>query len=109
MISSNLLVYLSLITLVIVVGLVIAGGETLFDYRCYREDVLRRAAAIGVDPLVLGPVAPGDAIAARDVAPTRLQPASHDVGAAARAGREEMPVVPDRLAQRPQMAAYPAQ
>lgn len=38
------------------VRLVIAGGETLFDYRDYRETVFRRAAELQVDPSVLGPV-----------------------------------------------------
>lgn len=36
--------------------LVIAGGETLFDYREYRASWEARAAALGVEPLVLGPV-----------------------------------------------------
>ncbi|MEV6282270.1 MSMEG_0565 family glycosyltransferase [Kribbella sp. NPDC051770] len=36
--------------------LVIAGGETLFDYRPYREAWDRRAAELGVTPVVLGPV-----------------------------------------------------
>ncbi len=36
--------------------LVIAGGETLFDYRDYRREVLARAAALGVEPILLGPV-----------------------------------------------------
>jgi glycosyltransferase-like protein len=36
--------------------LVIAGGETLFDYRPYRESVFARASSLGVDPVVLGPV-----------------------------------------------------
>jgi glycosyltransferase-like protein len=39
------------------VRLVIAGGETLFDYRDYRERWERRAAELGVDPVVLGPLA----------------------------------------------------
>ena len=38
-------------------ALVIAGGETLFDYRDYREQVFTRAAQLGVEPVVLGPVA----------------------------------------------------
>ncbi|HEY3607191.1 MAG TPA: MSMEG_0565 family glycosyltransferase [Pseudonocardiaceae bacterium] len=38
------------------VRLVIAGGETLFDYRDYRADWERRADELGVDPVVLGPV-----------------------------------------------------
>ncbi|TQS41529.1 MSMEG_0565 family glycosyltransferase [Cryptosporangium phraense] len=38
------------------VELVIAGGETLFDYREYRARWEARAAALGVEPLVLGPV-----------------------------------------------------
>jgi glycosyltransferase-like protein len=37
--------------------LVIAGGETLFDYRDYRADWDKRAAELGVSPVVLGPVA----------------------------------------------------
>jgi glycosyltransferase-like protein len=37
--------------------LVIAGGETLFDYRPYREAFDRACAAAGLEPLVLGPVA----------------------------------------------------
>lgn len=37
--------------------LVIAGGETLFDYRPYRAEVDARAAALGVVPVELGPVA----------------------------------------------------
>ena len=36
--------------------LVIAGGETLFDYRAYREEWESRATALGVTPVVLGPV-----------------------------------------------------
>ncbi|NEA34250.1 MSMEG_0565 family glycosyltransferase [Streptomyces sp. SID13031] len=38
-------------------SLVIAGGETLFDYRDYRASWEKRAAELGVAPLVLGPVA----------------------------------------------------
>jgi glycosyltransferase-like protein len=38
------------------VRLVIAGGETLFDYRDYRAEWEARAAALGVHPVVLGPV-----------------------------------------------------
>ena len=37
--------------------LVIAGGETLFDYRDYRARWEDRAAELGVHPEVLGPVA----------------------------------------------------
>jgi glycosyltransferase-like protein len=37
-------------------ALVIAGGETLFDYRPYRAQVARRCAELGVEPIVLGPV-----------------------------------------------------
>jgi glycosyltransferase-like protein len=37
--------------------LVIAGGETLFDYRDYRTEWESRAASLGLDPVVLGPVA----------------------------------------------------
>jgi glycosyltransferase-like protein len=36
--------------------LVVAGGETLFDYREYRAQVDRRSAELEVYPLVLGPV-----------------------------------------------------
>ena len=36
--------------------LVVAGGETLFDYRDYRARVLDRAAELGVVPELLGPV-----------------------------------------------------
>jgi glycosyltransferase-like protein len=36
--------------------LVIAGGETLFDYRDYRAAVLKDAADLGVDLDLLGPV-----------------------------------------------------
>ncbi len=39
------------------VQLVIAGGETLFDYRDYRARWEQRAQELGVEPLVLGPVA----------------------------------------------------
>lgn len=38
------------------VRLVIAGGETLFDYRDYRTRWEQRAAALAVEPVVLGPV-----------------------------------------------------
>jgi len=37
--------------------LVIAGGETLFDYRDYRAAWDKLAAQLGISPLVLGPVA----------------------------------------------------
>jgi glycosyltransferase-like protein len=37
-------------------NLVVAGGETLFDYRDYRAAWEARAAALGVTPRVLGPV-----------------------------------------------------
>lgn len=37
--------------------LVIAGGETLFDYREYRAEWAARAQRLGVEPVVLGPVA----------------------------------------------------
>ena len=36
--------------------LVIAGGDTLFDYRPYRARWEARAAELGLDPVVLGPV-----------------------------------------------------
>ncbi|MFD3588391.1 MSMEG_0565 family glycosyltransferase [Streptomyces sp. NPDC058683] len=42
------------------VRLVIAGGETLFDYRDYRVRWERRAAELGLDPVVLGPVPDGE-------------------------------------------------
>ena len=38
------------------VGLVIAGGETLFDYRDYRAAFERRCAELGVAPVILGSV-----------------------------------------------------
>ncbi|MFF0095464.1 glycosyltransferase [Streptomyces canus] len=38
------------------VRLVIAGGVTLFDYRDYRARWETRAAELGIDPVVLGPV-----------------------------------------------------
>ena len=38
-------------------SLVVAGGETLFDYRDYRVQVEARAAELGVTLTVLGPVA----------------------------------------------------
>ncbi|MCZ2839547.1 MSMEG_0565 family glycosyltransferase [Modestobacter sp. VKM Ac-2985] len=37
-------------------SLVVAGGETLFDYRDYRARVEERAAELGVHPVVLGAV-----------------------------------------------------
>ncbi|CAO5182971.1 Glycosyl transferase [Frankia sp. AiPs1] len=37
-------------------NLVIAGGETLFDYRDYRAEVFATAARLGVTPRLLGPV-----------------------------------------------------
>ncbi|GAA1274424.1 MSMEG_0565 family glycosyltransferase [Sphaerisporangium rubeum] len=40
--------------------LVIAGGETLFDYRDYRATWDDRAAALGLDPVVLGRVGHDD-------------------------------------------------
>ncbi|GAB1817903.1 MSMEG_0565 family glycosyltransferase [Herbidospora sp. RD11066] len=40
--------------------LVIAGGETLFDYRAYRAEWEARAVELGVAPVVLGPVAHED-------------------------------------------------
>jgi glycosyltransferase-like protein len=39
------------------VRLVIAGGETLFDYRDYRDRWEKRAAELDLAPVVLGPVA----------------------------------------------------
>lgn len=38
------------------VALVVAGGETLFDYRSYRADFDRRAVELGVQPVLLGVV-----------------------------------------------------
>jgi len=40
--------------------LVIAGGETLFDYRDYRAAWEARAATLGTTPVVLGPVPDGE-------------------------------------------------
>ncbi|NMO88745.1 MSMEG_0565 family glycosyltransferase [Actinomycetospora sp. TBRC 11914] len=40
--------------------LVVAGGDTLFDYRPYREEVFALAASLGVEPVVLGPVPQAD-------------------------------------------------
>ncbi|WP_169946565.1 MSMEG_0565 family glycosyltransferase [Microbispora sp. H11081] len=40
--------------------LVIAGGETLFDYRDYRARWEARAAELGAEPMVLGPVSDAD-------------------------------------------------
>jgi glycosyltransferase-like protein len=51
-------------------ALVIAGGETLFDYRDYRARVEERAAALDAVPVVLGPVPHPDLpalVAAADV------------------------------------------
>ena len=51
-------------------SLVVAGGETLFDYRDYRARVDERALELGVFPVVLGPVAHGQLpalVAAADV------------------------------------------
>ncbi|MEU6128275.1 MSMEG_0565 family glycosyltransferase [Saccharopolyspora sp. NPDC047091] len=42
------------------IALVIAGGETLFDYREYRRRWEDRARELGVEPVVLGPVAEDD-------------------------------------------------
>jgi glycosyltransferase involved in cell wall biosynthesis len=42
------------------VRLVIAGGETLFDYRDYRARCDRRAVELGVEPVMLGPVGHGE-------------------------------------------------
>ncbi|WP_415971286.1 MSMEG_0565 family glycosyltransferase [Rhodococcus sp. 077-4] len=38
------------------VSLVFAGGETLFDYRDYRAEFDRRAAELGIEPVILGTV-----------------------------------------------------
>ena len=40
--------------------LVVAGGETLFDYRGYRADWDRRAVELAADPVLLGTVADDD-------------------------------------------------
>ena len=40
--------------------LVFAGGETLFDYRDYRERFDERARALGITPLILGTVDESD-------------------------------------------------
>ena len=37
-------------------SLVIAGGETLFDYRDYRAEFERRCAELGAEPVILGAV-----------------------------------------------------
>ncbi|MCI2415966.1 MSMEG_0565 family glycosyltransferase [Saccharopolyspora sp. K220] len=42
------------------VKLVVAGGETLFDYRDYRARWETTAAELGVEPIVLGPVPDDD-------------------------------------------------
>jgi len=42
------------------VRLVIAGGETLFDYRDYRARWEARAVELGIEPTVLGPVPDDD-------------------------------------------------
>jgi glycosyltransferase-like protein len=42
------------------VPLVVAGGETLFDYRTYRAEFDRRCLAAGLAPVLLGPVADAD-------------------------------------------------
>ncbi|TRO56707.1 MSMEG_0565 family glycosyltransferase [Streptomyces sp. IB201691-2A2] len=42
------------------VRLVIAGGETLFDYRDYRARWENRATELGVEPVVLGQIAEED-------------------------------------------------
>jgi glycosyltransferase-like protein len=42
------------------VRLVFAGGETLFDYRPYREAFEARAGELGVQPVMLGTVDDGD-------------------------------------------------
>jgi glycosyltransferase-like protein len=41
-------------------ALVIGGGETVFDYRDYRAEFHARAAELGVEPVVLGPVPDAD-------------------------------------------------
>ena len=42
------------------VALVLAGGDTLFDYRGYRDAVVARAGELGVEPVLLGPVPHGE-------------------------------------------------
>ena len=52
------------------VGLVIAGGETLFDYRDYRTAFERRCAELAVKPVILGAVSDDELpalVAAADV------------------------------------------
>lgn len=51
------------------VRLVIAGGETLFDYRDYRARWEQRAAELGAESAALGPVA---------LTPVALGPVDHD-------------------------------
>ncbi|MGI8816545.1 MAG: glycosyltransferase [Pseudonocardia sp.] len=41
-------------------ALVVAGGETVFDYRDYRAEWEAGAARLGVRPVVLGPVPDAD-------------------------------------------------
>jgi glycosyltransferase involved in cell wall biosynthesis len=41
-------------------SLVIAGGETLFDYRDYRASFEARCAELDVDPVILGAVPDGE-------------------------------------------------
>ncbi|MBL0886167.1 MSMEG_0565 family glycosyltransferase [Myceligenerans indicum] len=41
-------------------SLVIGGGETLFDYRPYRDRFDRRCTELGVEPMVLGTLADDD-------------------------------------------------
>lgn len=41
-------------------SLVIAGGETLFDYRDYRATFDTSCAALGVEPVILGAIADAD-------------------------------------------------
>jgi len=41
-------------------ALVIAGGETVFDYREYRARWEARAVELGIEPVVLGPVEDGE-------------------------------------------------
>lgn len=42
------------------IGLVIAGGETLFDYRDYRAEFDRRCRELSLDPVILGAVPDDD-------------------------------------------------
>jgi glycosyltransferase-like protein len=58
--------------------LVIAGGETLFDYRGYRAAFDRACAEHGVEPLVLGPVAHDELPALVAMADVFAFPSTHE-------------------------------